>query len=178
MNKKFMLMVALLAMLLGLVPVVGAQAGDGITVAMSRETAVLVAGDWVEFTTTIRNNGSVATPPLIVHLSIAPVDILRHVDPEDWMPNMTQHLPALLSGESAQLIWRIHALFEGNFASFVTVLAEDGSLSPAVGAPLQIQVSPDNILPLKDVIPVAAVVPLFPLALLAFSVSKSRRRSI
>ncbi len=176
MKKQMMLLMTLLALLLGLVPAAAAQAGDGIAVEMSQETAVLVAGDWVEFTTAIRNNGSAATPPLVVHLSLAPVDTLRHVDPEDWLPTMTQHLPALAAGESAQFHWRVHALFEGHFSAFVTVLAEDGSLAPAAGAPLQIAVSPDNILPLKDVIPVAAVVPFFPLALLAFSVVKSRRQ--
>lgn len=175
MNKKTMLMITLLTLLLGLVPAVAAQAGNGVTVGLSQETAVVIAGDWVEFTSTIHNDGATATAPLVAHLSVAPIDTLRHVDPEDWLPQATQRLPALASGDSTQLNWRVHTLFEGNYAAYVTVLAEDGSMAPVADTSLRLQVAPDNILPLQDVIPMAVIIPFFPLALLSFSVTKLRR---
>ena len=95
MNKKITMMITMLLVLLGLVPAVWAQAGadGGVTVVMSQETAVLTAGDWVEFTTTLRNEGTMATPPLVAHLGLAPISSTRPVDPEDWMPQRTQNLP-------------------------------------------------------------------------------------
>lgn len=177
MNRKFWQIMALGAILFGLVPVAAAQTNGRLLVTMSRETAVLMAGDWVEFTTTLRNDGAAATPPLVAHLSVTAVDTDRHVDPEDWSPQRTQFLPPLPPGESVALHWQLHALFEGEFAAFVTIVAKDGTSAPAMGTPLRVQVSPDNILPLEAVIPVAAIVPFFPLALLVFSVAKSRRRT-
>lgn len=145
-----------------------------ITMQISQESASLTAGEWVEFSTGLRNDGATATPPLAAHLSIAAVDEGRHVDPEDWSPQRTQYLPPLQPGESVQLTWKLHALFEGVFVSFVTVASTEESFPPAMSPFLRLQVAPDQILPLKDVIPVVAMVPLFPLALLVFTVAYRR----
>ncbi len=147
-----------------------------VAVAMSETGAVLVAGEWFDFTTPVRNEGATATPPLVAHLTITAVDTTRHVDPEDWSPLRTQFLPPLQPGETAQVDWQLHVLFEGQFAAFVTVLAADRSRPLVMSPALRLQVAPDDIMPLNDVIPVAAVVPLFPLALLVFGVVRSRRR--
>lgn len=145
-----------------------------IIMQISQKSAALTAGEWVEFSTVLRNDGATATPPLAAHLSIAAVDEGRHVDPEDWSPQRTQYLPPLQPGESVQLTWKLHALFEGVFVSFITVASTEESFPPAMSPFLRLQVAPDQILPLKDVIPVVAVVPLFPLALLVFMVAYRR----
>jgi hypothetical protein len=165
--------------LLGLAPVAWAQnaSTDGaVTVEISKESATLTAGEWVAFETMLRNGGATPTPPLAAHLSIAALAKGKHVDPEDWSPQRTQYLPPLQPGASVQLRWKLHTLFEGAFASFVTVVSAEESFPPALSSPLRLQVAPDNILPLKEVIPVVAVVPFFPLALLLFMVVYTRRR--
>jgi len=159
-------------------PVTGARnspADAPVSVQMSKASAVLTAAEWVEFDTVLRNHGAAATPPLVVHLAIAALDQGRYVDPEDWSPQRTQYLPPLQPGESVRLGWRLRALAEGAFVTFVTVVPAEESFPPAVSASLRLQVTPDNILPLKDVIPVITVVPLFPLALLVFAAAYTRR---
>jgi len=161
-----------------LAPVTGARNSPTdatVSVQISKESAALAAAEWMEFDTVLRNNGATATPPLVVHLAIAALEKGRYVDPEDWSPQRTQYLPPLQPGESVRLPWRLLALNEGAFVTFVTVVSAEESFPPAVSASLRLQVAPDDILPLKDVIPVAAVVPLFPLALLVFAVAHTRR---
>jgi hypothetical protein len=159
-------------------PAAGARSSPSdatVSVQISKESAALAAAEWMEFDTVLRNNGATATPPLVAHLAIAALDIGRYVDPEDWSPQRTQYLPPLQPGESVKLAWRLRALIEGAFVTFVTVVSAEESFPPAVSASLRLQVAPDDILPLKDVIPVAAVVPLFPLALLVFGALYARR---
>jgi hypothetical protein len=171
-------LLSLILLILPSISVIQAQntSGGNVSVQISKDSAALVAGDWVEFTTLLRNDGAGATPPLVAHLNIAAVKRGRYVDPEDWSPKRTQYLPPLEPGDSHQLNWRVHALAEGEFASFVTVVSPEESFEPVVGKSLLLHVEPDNILPLSDVIPVVAVVPFFPLALLLWNTVRNRRQ--
>lgn len=162
-------------------PVARAQAQDAPTEAtvilqITKTEGAVTAGDWLEFDAVLRNQGATATPPLTAHLSIAPLTQGKHVDPEDWAPQRTQYLHPVPPGESVQLPWRLHALFEGTFASFVTVVSEEGSFRPVVSESLRLRVAPDKILPWKDVIPVVVVVPIVPLVLLVFGIASARRQ--
>lgn len=150
--------------------------GTGLSIVTGMESVSLAAGEWVTFTTLLRNDGAQPTPPLVAHLSIAGMDDRQHVDPEDWSPRRTQSLSPLQPGETLQLEWRLHALFAGEFASFVTLIPKDASFKAISGAPLRLNVEPKTILPLAAVVPVAVLVPLIPLGLLGCSVARSRRR--
>jgi hypothetical protein len=164
-------------LVLSLTPGVWAQEASGdVTVQIDKESAALMAGDWLEFNTVLRNEGAVATPPLVAHLNIAALTPGKHVDPEDWSPVRTQYLPSLQPGETAELSWKLHVLFEGEFASFVTIVAAEKSFNSVTSPSLRLQVEPDNILPMNEVVPVAIVVPFFPLGLLLFSGVYARRR--
>jgi len=68
----------------------------------------------------------------------------------------------------------VHTLFEGDFAIYVTIVSQEKSFGPVGSPTLHIHAGPDNVLPLNEVIPVAVIVPLFPLALLLFT-SRSKR---
>ncbi len=147
-----------------------------VIIEINKNTVTMAAAKWVSFRTVLRNEGSVATPFLIAHLSIAGFIKGQHVDPEDWSPRRTQYLPPIQPGESVRLNWKIHALFEGKFASFVTIVSAEDSFPLFVSPSLQLEVSPSNILRMKEVIPVVAIVPILPLALLIFVVLSIRRR--
>lgn len=178
-SKRHLIYVILLAGLL-LAPVktfAQSTLPDGIvSVQINKDSASLIAGDWVEFNTVLQNNGTTATPPLVAHLNIAAVEKGRYVDPEDWSPERTQYLEPIQPGDSIRLNWKVHALVKGNFASFVTIVSPEKSFVPVVSSSLFIHVKPDNILPMAEVIPVVAVVPIFPLALLLVSIARARRR--
>lgn len=173
---------ALLAGVLALAPAAAASAqarpdGDAFTIRIGKASATLAAGEWVEFDTVLHNRGAVATPRLVAHLAIAALAEGPHVDPEDWSPRRTQYVPPLRPGESVRLAWRLHALFEGTFASFVSVVSAQDRFPPAVSEVLRLEVTPDNFLPLDRVIPVVSVVPFFPLALIVFVAVRRRRRA-
>jgi hypothetical protein len=163
-------------LLLGSISEACAQArAAGVSVQISRRSAAATAGDWVEFTTTLQNEGANVTPPLTVHLSIAPLAEEREVDPEDWSAHRTRFLSPLQPGESIELSWKLHALLEGSFAIFVSAISPEPSVPSSVSAALRLQVAPDDILPLDAVIPVVAIVPLLPLTLLIASLLQARR---
>ena len=176
-NKRHLLILICLSLWLSLTIDVKAQTPDTpLNIQISQESATLLAGDWVEFNTILRNDNTTATPPLVAHLNIAAVEKGPYVDPEDWSPRRTQYLPPLGPGESAQLDWQVHVLVKGEFALFVTIVSPEKAFSSVVSPSLLTQVAPDNILPLDEVIPVVAVVPLFPLALLLFNSSQGWRQ--
>lgn len=174
----FLSMALLAGLLLGLAPMAQAQAAADATVLVrvSRAAASLTAGEWVEFSAVLRNASATTTPPLAAHLSIAALVAGKHVDPEDWSPQRTQYVPPLAPGDSVLLPWRLHTLFEGTFAAFVTLVSTDDSFPAVVSAPLRLQVAPDRILPWSYVLPVVAVVPIFPLMLLVLAMAYARRR--
>jgi hypothetical protein len=181
MNRKWHLLTALSLMILwfGYASGIRAQTtanGNPLSVQINQESATMVAGDWIEFSAILRNDSATTTPPLVAHLNIAAVKEGPYVDPEDWAARRTQYLSPLGPGESAQVNWQIHALVKGEFAFFATIVSSDSAFSPVVSPSLLAQVAPDNILPLNAVIPVVAVVPLFPLALLLFGSTRRWRQ--
>jgi len=174
---------SLAALVLGLlwfgsVSVARAQqsSGSDVSVRISQESAALMAGDWITFTTVVSNESAQTTPPLVASLNITAVKTGPHVDPEDWSPQRTQYVRPLQPGESTTLEWQLHALLEGEFAAFVAIVSTEASFVPAVSQDLLLHMGPDNILPMNEVLPVVTFVPLFPLALLLWNVLRSRRR--
>lgn len=148
---------------------------DMVSVKIDMDSASVVAGDWVEFSTEISNLGQSKTPKLLAHLNIAAVVRGPYVDPEDWSPVRTQYIDPIKPGDSVTRFWEVHTLTDGDFAVFVTVVPSDGSFVPQVSPTLLIRAEPNDFLSLKDVLPVSVVVPLFPLMLLFYSFAKSRR---
>jgi len=182
MNLKILTKVNLLIALIVLVsltPVVAfAQtvSTDGnVTVTIDKESTSIVAGDWVTFRTVISNTGDSGTPPLVANFNVASIHLGPHVDPEDWSPLRTQYIDTIQPGESVELSWDVHTLFEGDFAVYVTIVSQEKSFGPVGSPTLHIHAEPDNVLPLNEVIPVVAIVPLFPLALLLVT-SRSKRK--
>ncbi len=148
-----------------------------VGIAIDKRASALTAGNWMAFETVLRNQRPTATPPLVAHLSIAALQPGQYVDPEDWSPERSQYLPPLQPGESVKLDWQLHALFEGAFIVFVTVVAADLPSTPVTSATLRVRVAPDDVLPMDEVVPVVAVVPAFPLALLVVTVAYRRWRN-
>jgi len=178
-HAKSRLLIALIV-LIGLAPATAfAQTStDAVTVTIDMDSASIVAGDWITFHTAIRNTGVSATPPLVASFNVASIRPGPHVDPEDWSPLRYQYIDAIQPGESVELEWEVHTLFEGDFAVYVTVVSQDNHFEPVGSPTLRVHAEPDNVLPLNEVIPVVAIVPLFPLALLLLTGrSKGKKRA-
>jgi len=149
-------------------------ADGNVTVTIDKDSTTIVAGDWVTFHTVISNTGDSVTPPLVANFNVASIHPGPHVDPEDWSPLRTQYIDTIQPGGSVELAWEVHTLFEGDFAIYVTIVSQEKSFGPVGSPTLHIHAGPDNVLPLNEVILVAVIVPLFPLALLLFT-SRSKR---
>jgi len=150
---------------------------DGnVTVTIDKDSTSVVAGDWITFHTVISNTGDSATPPLVANFNVASIHPGPHIDPEDWSPLRTQYIEAVQPGESIELAWNVHTLFEGDFVVYVTIVSHEKSFGPVGSPTLHIQAGPDNVLPMNEVIPVVAIIPLFPLALLLFTVLSRRKQ--
>jgi hypothetical protein len=169
-----------LILLMGLTPVTGSaqtSTTEGIvTVTIDRDSVSLIAGDWVSFHTMISNTSDDSTPPLVANFNVASIHPGPHVDPEDWSPLRTQYIDTLQPGETIELSWDVHTLFEGDFAVYVTIVSQEKSFGPVGSPTLHIHAERDNVLPLNEVIPVVAIVPLFPLALLLFTSRFNKKR--
>jgi hypothetical protein len=151
------------------------QGPQALTVEMSQDTATLTVGESVEFNTVLRNAGTEATPALVAHLNIASLQSGTYVDPEDWSGSRTRYLPALQPGETRTVHWQVRALSEGDFASFVTVVAADPGWEPVTGSTLKITGVPREVLPLRNVLPVVVAVPIVPLALFFVGIGQDIR---
>ena len=150
--------------------------GTGLLIDINTNSALLSAGEWITFQTEITNTGNTDTPYMVAHLNVTSIQPGRYVDPEDWSPKRTEYLQPIQHGESEQINWRVHTLFNGDFAVFVTLIYEEKYFMTLSSPALHIQVKPGNILPMNKVAPVAAIVPLFPLVLLFFTGIYTRKQ--
>jgi hypothetical protein len=152
------------------------QVPQTVSVQMSQDAASLLVGESVEFSTVLRNAGTDVTPPLVAHLNIASLKSGVYVDPEDWSSARTRYLAPLQPGDLVTVDWKVRALSEGDFATFVTLVAADPAFVPVTGAPLLIHTEPSKILPMGKVLPVVVLVPLVLFALVMVGIVQDLRR--
>lgn len=168
-----------LILMLSVIPITLVQAqttSSGITLEISQQTADVVAGDRVTFETIVHNSDLAASPALIANLNIVGTQEGVEADPEDWADIRIVYLEPLAPNETLVLPWETHALTDGEYAVFVTIVsAENGDLSTA-SAPLIITVQPDTILPLNQVLPIVIAVPIIPLFLFIAGISYTLRQ--
>jgi hypothetical protein len=176
MNRLAGLKITLAGALFGLLLIAGAAsaapvsaqensnqvAADELTVSVSLTEVSALTGEKFTFTSEITNEGTVATPPLIVGLNFTSLDRDTYVDPEDWSPRRTLGVAPIEPGASATQSWTINPILEGEIAAYVVVLPDSPSLtagslsaSPAirlhVGA--QKSLNPGGVLPVVIAVP-------------------------
>lgn len=111
----------------GLTPAAYGQAGAPsqlpLEITIDTTAQVVDSGTPVFFNTVVKNNGTEASPPLIVAMNIinlkAEGDV---VDPEDWSPQRTQYLAALAPGETAESEWRINTILGGDYMVYMVLI--------------------------------------------------------
>ena len=100
-----------------------ANAGE-IAVAIDKTEVSLHAGESMTMISSITNNGTSATAPLVASLNFTSMDQGTYVDPEDWAPNRTRTVDALEPGASTEVSWTIHPALDGNVAAYVVILPD------------------------------------------------------
>ncbi len=157
-----------------------APAAD-LQIMISTTTQQIKTGDSFDFTTTVTNQSSAASGPLVVAMNLVNLGDGDPVDPEDWSPERTQAIEPLAPGASAILTWTINAILEGDYLAYMVVVPEPGSAEttslPVASQGIHLTVQQFSPLNPGGVVPVAFGTPVI-LGLLLSLQLWQRRRSL
>ena len=120
--------------------------------------AMVKTGDKVFFETTVTNQDSAESVPLILAMNIINLDSEGDVvDPEDWSPERTQYLESLGAGESAQQEWELSTILAGDYMVYLVLIPAPGAAevssqpltSPGIHVTVErfVSANPGGILP-------------------------------
>ena len=155
---------------------------ENLQITIDKTTAATKNGDKVEFHTTVKNNASQASPPLIVAMNIINLSSTGDVvDPEDWSPERTQYLKALQAGESTSQTWVLNTILEGNYMVYVVLIPEpldkNSTSQPVTSQGIHVTVAHFARLNPGGILPFAVGIPIL-LVLVLFGVLRVRRRGV
>lgn len=155
---------------------------NAVQIAIDMTTAVVNNGDKVEFHTSVTNNDSNASPPLIVAMNIINLSATGDVvDPEDWSPERTQYLESLAPGETQTQSWILNTILEGDYMVYVVVIPaplDESSTSQPVASPgIHVKVNAFTRLNPGGILPIAVGIPIL-LVLVLIGLLKLRRRGV
>jgi ABC-2 type transport system permease protein len=140
------------------------------------------ASDKVLYSTTVKNNGTAASPPLMVAMNIINLDAKGDiVDPEDWSPQRTQYLEPLAPGASATQSWQVNAILDGDYMVYMVLIPAPGgpeaTSQPVASSGIHLIVTPFTRLNPSGVLPYAIGGPLL-LAFGIYIVYRRRRQAV
>jgi hypothetical protein len=161
--------------LVGLAPA-EVHAAAPVSVSVDRTHVQTSLGREFTFSTSIANDGSSATPPLVAHLNVLSLYPGVYVDPEDWSSDRTRYLRPIPAGGSRQMTWKVKAVNSGEIAVFVSVLPQSGAVEPPTAGPaIHVSIASRRTLNSGGIVPLAVGVPAL-LGLLAIGLRVRRRR--
>jgi hypothetical protein len=140
-------------------------AAEDLQITIDLGYSVVKTGDKVEYNTTVTNNGSEATTPLIVAMNVVNLDAQGDtVDPEDWSPQRTQYTESLLPGHSVTQHWIINTILDGNYMVYMVLIPAPGGTNatsqPVASSGIHLTVTPFTKLNPRGVLPYAIGGPL------------------
>jgi len=143
---------------------------------------VVKTGDKVEYNTVVTNNGTEASPSLIVAMNIINLNAKGEVvDPEDWSPQRTQYIESAAPGESISLHWIINTILDGNYMIYMVLIsrpeAAELTSQPIASSGIHLTVTPYTSLNPGGVLPYAIGVPVAVLVI-TIILYRLRRRNI
>jgi hypothetical protein len=135
-----------------------------VQVSISRDQVRTRLGDSFSFTSEITNTGPKQLSGLMAHLDIVGLSSGIYVDPEDWSEERTKNVPALRSGESTDISWKVKAVTGGRAAIYVVALSGENPpaapVGPAVSPAIDVRIADTKDLNSGGVLPLALGVPL------------------
>jgi hypothetical protein len=135
---------------------------SNLVVTVSESDVSKLTGESFSFTSTITNDGSVATPALITNLNFTSLDDSTYIDPEDWSPQRTMSIDPLDPGTSVTKTWKVNPILEGDVAAYIVILPKSDALTtlPLTTSPaIHIHVGAQRSLNPGGVLPVTLAVP-------------------
>jgi uncharacterized repeat protein (TIGR01451 family) len=167
MNIGRMVGVSVLACFLlsmSVLPALALQSSE-LQISIDLDSTVVKTGDKVEYNTTVTNNGTEASPPLIVAMNVINLDAKGEVvDPEDWSPQRTQYMESLPPGQSASQHWIINTILDGNYMVYMVLIptpaSQEATSQPVATSGIHLTVTPFTRLNPGGVLPYAIGIPL------------------
>jgi ABC-2 type transport system permease protein len=155
---------------------------EDLQVTISMDYITVKASDSIFFDTTITNQGTQESVPLIVAMNIINLDAQGEiVDPEDWSPQRTQYIENLSPGDSVVLNWRVNCILDGDYMIYMVVVPEpedqNATSQPIASPGIHLTVTPYTKLNPGGVLPIAIGVPILILVIIYF-VNRRRRKQI
>jgi len=155
---------------------------DALQIAIDMTTAVTNNGDKVEFHTSVTNNDTNISPPLIAAMNIINLDATGDVvDPEDWSPERTQYLESLAPGETQTQTWILNTILEGDYMVYVVVIPapvnDDSTSQPVASSGVHVKVNSFARLNPGGILPFAIGIPVL-LVLILIGLLRLRRQSV
>lgn len=153
-----------------------------LQIGIDLDQILVKTGDKVEYNTLVTNNGSQASPPLIVAMNVINLDAKGEVvDPEDWSPQRTQYLESLAPGESVSLHWIINTILDGNYMVYMVLIprpeTQEATTQPIASTGIHLTVTPYTRLNPRGVLPYAIGIPVLVL-IITIVLYRQRRRHI
>jgi ABC-2 type transport system permease protein len=166
---------------------VKAQSGDvasetDLQITINMEYVTVKASDSIFFDTTVINNGTTESVPLIVAMNIINLDAQGEiVDPEDWSPQRTQYIDLISPGDSVTLNWRVNCILDGDYMVYMVVVPEpqgqNATSQPIASSGIHLTVTPFTKLNPGGVLPIAIGAPILILVIIYF-VNRRRHKQI
>ena len=135
-----------------------------LQIAVDLEHKTINAGEKIGFHSVVTNNGTQASPPMHVSMNIINMGSGEPVDPEDWSPERSQEVDPIAPGQSAEQLWIVHGILEGNYMVYVTAIptpAGPDATSPTTSS-MGIHVVVNTFADAKNpggVVPIAIAIP-------------------
>lgn len=149
----------------------------GTNLDLNKNNISMTAGDWDSLTATITNNDDQVSQPFIVTVNLVRVSEGEFADPEEIFIPITHYTKPLGVNETINLDWEIHGVFEGEFILFVTIASSDPTFTPIISSTIPLNILPNKILPLNQVISIVFIVPSLLAILLVITLILNRRKS-
>lgn len=118
--RRLLLVLGLAA--LSALPAVARAEAPAVTASLSPSTVAVQVGERFVVRAEVRNDGAIATAPLLAHLDVVSLQTDVYVDPEDWSDSRSRPIVALAPAQSATIEWSVRAVNAGRFDVHVVVL--------------------------------------------------------
>jgi hypothetical protein len=152
-----------------------------LVVMVSESEVSKLTGESFTFTSTITNNASEATPPLIANLNFTSLDNSTYIDPEDWSPQRIMSVDPLDPGTSVTKTWRVNPILEGEVAAYIVILPKSDTLTtqPLTTSPaIHMHVGAQRSLNPGGVLPVTLAVPgILAASFVGLRITRNKRRT-
>ena len=150
-----------------------AQITGTVDVTVHPTTEQVVLGESFEIDIDITNNGTGATPPLVIHIDITDPTSDSSVDPEDWTSTLSKTTGVIEAGQTHSVTWSLQPISPGTYSIYAVALSP-GIDNSTISNIVTIEVADQRSLNPGGILPVALATPTIVGVILVFQTRRNR----